>query len=85
MPEARLVIVMVVPLPKVVILPGIRVTVHVPEEGSDVSTTLPVPVAQVGWVIVPMTGAVGVGGWALIVTLPDGDDVHPLAAVTVKV
>lgn len=37
-----------VPVPDVVMLPGLRVNVHVPEEGKPLSTTLPVATAQVG-------------------------------------
>jgi hypothetical protein len=32
----------------------------------------------------PTTGAVGVGGWALITALPDTSDVHPSVLVTAK-
>ena len=38
-----------------------------------------------GWVIVPIAGAPGVGGCALITTFPDAAEVHPEAFVTVKV
>ena len=51
-----------VPVPVLVPPPGFRVTVHVPEDGNPVSKTLPVDVAQVGCVMVPITGGVGVGG-----------------------
>jgi hypothetical protein len=47
--------------------------------------TLPVATAQVGWVIVPTVGAVGIDGCGLITTLPDAGEVHPEASVTVKV
>jgi hypothetical protein len=40
---------------------------------------------QVGGVIVPTEGAVGVVGCAFICTFPDGGDIHPAELVTVKV
>jgi len=40
---------------------------------------------QVGCVIVPTEGAVGVAGCALMPTLPDAGEMHPEAFVTVKV
>lgn len=40
---------------------------------------------QVGGVIVPTTGGVGVGGCAGITTPADGFEVQPSAFVTVKV
>ena len=58
MPE----IIVVVPVPVVVVPPGLLVIVHVPLEGSPLRATLPVASAHVGWVIVPTTGAVGVTG-----------------------
>lgn len=42
-----------------VILPGF--IVHVPLAGKPLKVTLPVAMAQVGWVMVPTTGAVGNG------------------------
>ena len=75
----------VVPVPVVVTAPGFLVSVHVPEEGRPLKTTLPVGTAQVGWVLVPTTGAVGAGGAALITTLPVAGEMHPEALVTVKV
>ena len=41
---------------------GLRVKVHVPDEGSPLSAIRPVDTAQVGCVTAPVTGAVGVGG-----------------------
>ncbi len=41
---------------------GIPVTDQVPVEGNPLNATLPVATVQVGWVIVPVTGAVGVTG-----------------------
>jgi hypothetical protein len=51
--------------------------------GKPFKTTLPVANAQVGWVIVPIIGAPGVEGCALMTTLPDEGEVHPAALVTV--
>ena len=44
----------------VVVPPGDLVSVHVPVAGKPDKTTLPVATLQVGWVIVPTVGAVGV-------------------------
>lgn len=55
-----------------------------PVEGSPDSTTLPVGTWKVGWVIVPTTGEVGVGGWAFMTALADTAEVHPSAFLTVK-
>jgi hypothetical protein len=69
-------------LPKTVLPPGLIVTVHDPA-GNPFRVTLPVASAQVGWVINPTTGAEGAEGAAGIVTLDEGDDVHPPWFVTV--
>ena len=84
-PAGMFIIVMEVPVPVLVTPPGVLVTVHVPDDGNPVSTTLPVDVAHVGCVMVPVTGGVGVEGWALITTLADEGEVHPASVVTVKV
>ena len=55
----RLVTVVVVPDPVVVVPPGLRVRVHVPDDGRPLNATLPVDVAHVGCVIVPTMGADG--------------------------
>jgi hypothetical protein len=52
----------VVPLPVVVTSPGERVRNQLPVEGKPLNATLPAAKAQVGCVMVPITGAVGVGG-----------------------
>ena len=65
--------------------PGDFVNVHVPVAGKPDKTTLPVARAQVGCVIVPTIGAVGVAGCVLITTLADAGEIHPEALVTVKV
>ena len=48
-----------VPDPEVVVPPGDRVMTQVPVAGSPLKSTLPVETIQVGWVMVPFTGAVG--------------------------
>ena len=55
-------IVELVPVPLVVVPPGDLVKVQVPVAGNPFKTTLPVAKAQVGCVIVPTDGAVGVVG-----------------------
>jgi hypothetical protein len=73
-----------VPVPGEV-APPVRVNVHVPVAGRPLNATLPVATEQVGCVIVPVTGAEGVSGLALMTTLADAGEVHPEALVTVKV
>ena len=58
-PEANPEIVVLVPVPVVVITPGYLVNVQVSEDGKPLKTTLPVGVAQVGCVIVPIVGVDG--------------------------
>ena len=72
-----------VPEPVVVVPPGDLVKVHVPVAGNPFKTTLPVANVQVGCVIVPTVGAVGVAGCALITTLAEAGEIHPEALVTV--
>ena len=81
-PEISPDIVVVVPDPVVVIPPGFLVKVHVPEAGNPLKATLPVPTVQVGWVIVPMTGAAGAPGAASITTLTDCAEVHHASFVS---
>lgn len=78
-------IVVLNPVPAVIVPPGVLVNVHAPVAGRPLKTTLPVGTLNVGCVIVPITGAVGVGGCAFITALPDAVDEHPAALVTVKV
>ena len=52
--------------------------------GNPLKTTLPVAVAQVGWVMAPTVGAADVAGCALTTILADATEVHPAALVTVK-
>ena len=79
MPAAKLDIVVVVPVP--VIDPGLMVQVS--EAGNPLSTTLPVATRHVGWVMVPIAGAPGVEGCALITTFAEAGEVHPEELVTV--
>ena len=81
-PEASAEIVVVIPVPVVVTPPGSLVKVHVPEAGKPLRTTLPVPTVQVGWVIVPITGAVGTPGAVLITTSAETAEVQPASLVT---
>lgn len=75
----------VVPDPLVVMLPGKRVSVHVPSAGSPVITTLPEGKSQVGCVMLPGTGGDGIRGCWLIITSGDGREAHPLVPETVNV
>jgi hypothetical protein len=78
-------IVELVPVPVDVVPPGFLVRVHVPVEGNPFKMTLPVAKAQLGCVIVPTVGAVGVAGWSLITTLVEAAEMQPVALVTVYV
>ena len=80
---ARPLKVAVVPEPANVVDPTDSVTVHAPS-GKPLSATVPVAVAHVGWVIVPITGAVGVAGCGLTVALNDATEVQ-VPSLTVKV
>jgi hypothetical protein len=77
--------VVLVPVPVVTVPPGVLVNVHVPVAGNPFKITLPVAVVQVGCVMVPIAGGVGVIGLALMTTFADAVEVHPEAFVTVKV
>jgi hypothetical protein len=77
-------IVVLVPVPVEVIAPGDLVKVQVPVAGNPLNSTLPVGIAQVGCVMVPITGAVGAVGTALITTLADAVEIQPAGVVTVK-
>jgi len=78
-PGLRFVSVVVVPVPA--IDPGL--IVHVPVAGKPFNTTLPVGAAHdEGWVIVPIIGADGATGAALITTVADASDIHPASLVT---
>lgn len=77
--------VIVVPVPCVTVLAGASVKVQVPVTGKPATTTLPVGVSKVGWVIRPINGVVGVPGADGITTLADGGDTQPELFVTVYV
>ena len=72
-----------VPVPVDVIAPGVLVNVQLPEAGKPFNTTLPVDIAQVGWVIVPTVGAVGDDGCGVITTLAEAGETQPEELVTV--
>ena len=61
-PGAIPLMVLLVPVPVAITPSGLRVSVHVPLAGNPLKTTLPDGTANVGWVIVPTTGAEGVAG-----------------------
>jgi hypothetical protein len=82
-PVVRPVIVVLIPEPAVVVPPGVLVNVQLPVDGKPFNTTLPVAIVQVGWVIVPTAGGVGVVGCTLITILADAGEVQPDAFVTV--
>ena len=60
--ELRLLMVVLVPVPLVMAPPGLAIRVQVPDSGSPFRVTLPVARLQVGWIMVPTVGAVGVAG-----------------------
>ena len=63
------------------IAPGL--IVHVPVAGRPFNTTLPVGTAHdAGWVTVPIIGAAGATGAAMITTVADASDIHPSWLVT---
>jgi len=70
-------------VPVDVTAPGVLVNVQLPVAGKPFNTTLPVAIAQVGWVIVPTVGAVGDDGCAVITTLAEAGETQPEALVTV--
>lgn len=82
-PSASPEISVVVPVPLVTTAPGDLVRVHDPEAGRPLNWTLPDATEHEGWVIVPMVGADGVGGWALITISAEEADVPPREFVTV--
>ncbi len=71
-----------VPVPEV-LLPGVIVKVHVPDDGSPPISTLPAGVVHVGWTIVPAVGVEGVTGATFIVMPVEAGDVHPEELVMV--
>lgn len=73
------------PVPVVLTVPGYLISVQVPVAGSPDNKTLPVASVQPGGVIVPTIGAGGIDGWTFITTFPDGEEMHPMAFVTLNV
>lgn len=74
----------VVPLPFIVAPPGAAVTVQFPTAGKPLKATLPVVTVQVGWVIVPIIGGLGLTKIGAILKPALAVDVQlPLPAVTV--
>jgi len=84
-PDGMAEIVVLVPFPVVVTVPGYLIRVHVPVAGKPLRTTLPVDKVHVEGVMVPTTGGVGVAGCAGITAPADAGEVHPVVTVTVKV
>jgi hypothetical protein len=70
-------------LPVMVVFPTDSVTVH-EVVGNPLNATLPVAVVQVGCVIAPTVGALGVVGWAFNTALTEAEDVQ-VPLLTVKV
>ena len=75
----------VVPVPVIVVEPTDSVIVQVPAAGKPLKATLPVAVAQVGCVIVPIVGAFGVEIDAFITAFKEATEVQPTEFVTLKV
>jgi hypothetical protein len=84
-PGSRPVTVKVVPDPAVVTAPGFLVSTQEPVDGNPLNGTLPVKTAHVGCTIVPITGGVGVNGWAFMTALEDAGDAQPFEPATVNV
>ena len=85
MPALNPAIVVLVPVPVVVRLSGLRVNVHVPVLGKPFRTTLFVETVQFGGVIVPTEGVLGTVCAALITTWADATDKQPVELCTVNV
>ena len=74
------------PVPVIVVDPTDSVTVQVPAAGNPLRSMLPVATPQVGCMMTPTTGAVGVTGAAFITATPEATEVHVvIPSVTVKV
>jgi hypothetical protein len=83
-PEGSVERVVVAPDPEISTPPGFLVNIHVPVAGNPLKTTLPVDISQVGWVIVPTTGADGADGAGFTTASAEAADIHPWALVTIK-
>ena len=55
-----------------------------PAPRGALTVIVPVARAQVGWIVVVAVAAAGAVGCALITTLADGNEIHPVVLVTVK-
>lgn len=84
-PEGKAETIVLIPVPVVVMLPGLRVNVHVPVDGRSFNWTLPVAAEQVVGVIVPTVGADGVTGCGFMTTLPDEAEEQLFGMVTENV
>ena len=82
-PATKPEILVVVPLPVVVKLPGESTNCQVPLSGNPFKTTLPVGELTLGWVIVPIKGGVGRSGWDVITTFADNPETQPAELATV--
>ena len=71
--------VVLVPVPVLVVPPGLLVRVQVPEDGRPLNATVPVDTPHVGCVRVPTTGALGVTGCVLMTAEAELLDVQPSA------
>ena len=80
MPEAKVVSVVLALVP--VNPPGLIVQLPI---GKPLNTTLPVATIQVGCIMFPTEGTVGVEGCEPITTLAEAGEIHPLALVTLYV
>lgn len=74
---------MLVPVPVYVLPPGVRLIVHVPDDGRPVSCTLPVVRMHVGGVMVPMTGAEGGARTVTVVEAEGEGPPHPFAVTLI--
>jgi hypothetical protein len=83
-PEGSAETIVLIPLPVVVMLPGVRVNVQVPVEGSPLNWTLPVAAEHVEGVTDPTTGAC-VTGCGFMIALPDKAEEQLFGMVTVNV
>lgn len=68
------------PVPVAVVPPGLRVKVHIPDEGKPLNSTLPVETVQVGWIIESIVGADGAPGATLTVKVV-ADEIQPSTVV----
>ena len=84
-PDGRDETIVLIPLPVVVTLPGVRFIVQLPVDGSPLNSTLPVVAEHVVGVIVPTIGAAGVTGCGFMTTLPDEAEEQLFGMVTVNV